>query len=264
MCLIKCQKIHRQVETGCFTLIELLVVISIIALLIGLLLPALSAARGTAIRVKCASNQKQIVLGTAAYATNHDGAIPRGPDLSLGPLDPSGEGTWATLASNILWIPQPFLAQADYNAQGILVEGYINTYEILFCPGTDTPEAYDGQAELIGSNTDFALSGYMYRALDETTHDKLEDLGVNGAGERAEALYYDVNRHGPPGMPEATNHKERIVNVAYTDGRVNTRNNSEQKFSGLPEHYAAWPDARPLMQRIDEIFVQLDSPTDAE
>ena len=71
---------------GCrgFTLIELLVVISIIALLIALLLPALAHARESAKHVLCASNQKQLALATLNYAEDHDGFPPPGDGASPG------------------------------------------------------------------------------------------------------------------------------------------------------------------------------------
>ena len=65
-----------------FTLIELLVVISIIALLIAILLPALSAARDSAIRIQCLSNQRQMVTSSIAFATDdsEDRLIPARKD----------------------------------------------------------------------------------------------------------------------------------------------------------------------------------------
>jgi prepilin-type N-terminal cleavage/methylation domain-containing protein/prepilin-type processing-associated H-X9-DG protein len=56
-----------------FTLIELLVVISIVALLIALLLPVLSQAKATARASVCLSNQRQIGIGIAAYASDNRG-----------------------------------------------------------------------------------------------------------------------------------------------------------------------------------------------
>ena len=61
-----------------FTLIELLVVISIVALLIALLLPAIKRAREAGRNVTCMSNERQLLLATLAYGGDNGGFFPRG------------------------------------------------------------------------------------------------------------------------------------------------------------------------------------------
>jgi len=157
---------HGKRTTG-FTLVELLVVIAIIGILVGMLLPAVQAAREAARRLQCSNNFHQLGIALNSYHDVHR----RFPPAYVQPVRLMWSGCLLPQIEqsnlyNTLQFGEPW--EVPDTPNGRACETYIATYR---CPSSDAPEHIDGLSDLsnrvpssyqaVGSGTATSESGFL-------------------------------------------------------------------------------------------------------
>lgn len=116
------KNLPRAAQRGGFTLIELLVVVAIIAILAGLLLPALSKAKQKATQTVCISNLKQVGVGLQMYADDNENSLP-------GPVLAGARASYDnTSSTELIWYIAQNLGYPAPSAKTVVAEVFV-------CPG---------------------------------------------------------------------------------------------------------------------------------
>jgi prepilin-type N-terminal cleavage/methylation domain-containing protein/prepilin-type processing-associated H-X9-DG protein len=201
-----------------FTLVELLVVIAVIAILVALLLPALSYAKKSVARAQCSSNLHQLSIAITSYADDHGDQLP----------GPGWQGFYAEYSTNAAYFLSDFLATyLSLPAPSAMVQGI----PVAICPAS---------AKIIHQTLDGTLSIQHNQPLSYIVSIAVTNVSDDVVSRPFGYPYAHIenNLGNPTVTNEPSKHLKAIRNPATSMAMVDT---DQQNAVSLATYYSYIP-----------------------